>query len=67
MKEKENKKFPTSVKLDAQVKNDFDDWLWLNRDTFSRKVNELVTEFLKANPLSKGEKALVEKNRKAKI
>lgn len=57
-------KFPSSVKLDPQLKEDFDNWLWLNRETFSTKVEELIREFLKKHPLTKEEKILVDRHKK---
>jgi len=57
-------KFPSSVKFDPELKQAIDDYCWLHRKTFSSLMEELAREFLAKNPLTKQEKAIVERYRK---
>ena len=52
-------KVNTSLKIDADLKARFDDWLWVKRSTFGVEVENLIFEHLKNNPLTAAQQKMI--------
>ena len=57
---KSKPKVNTSLKIDVDVKQRFEDWLWLTRKSFGIEVENLIIQHLNANPLTPLQQKMVE-------